>query len=76
MNPFAIGMGAMILFIGLWAELDWYRKYKQFYYEWNGGGSLIFTATGLMAMIVGFFMPDMPEYTADPIEIIKEGGHR
>jgi len=76
MNPFIIGMGAMILFVGLLAELDWYRKYKQFYFQWNGGGSLIFTGIGLVTFIGGFFMADMPEYTADPIEIIKAGGHR
>ena len=76
MNPFLIGIGAMIFVVGLWAELDWYRTNKQFYFQYNGGGSLIFVGIGLTTLILGFFMDDLPEYTADPIEIIRHGGHR
>jgi len=76
MNPFLIGIGAMIFFMALWAELDWYKNFRRFYYQDNGGGSLIFVGTGLMTIILGLFMGDLPAYTADPIEIIRHGGHR
>jgi len=76
MNPFLIAIGAMILFVGLHAEIDWYKRFGKFYFQDNGGGSLIVVGVGVMAIIMAFFLPDMPEYTADPIEIIKEGGHR
>lgn len=76
MNPPIIVMGAIILFIGLWAEIDWYRKYKQFYFQYNGGGSLIFTGIGMMALVAGIFMAELPVDIYEPIEVIKHGGHR
>jgi hypothetical protein len=76
MNPPVIFLGAFILFVGIALEIDWYKKFGKFYYQENGGGSLFFLGTGLMALVAGLFMESLPEDIYEPIEIIKNGGHR
>lgn len=76
MNPPIMFLGAMILFIAIALEIDFYRKFKVFYFQENGGGSLVVLGTGMMALVAGIFMASLPEDIYEPIEVIKHGGHR